>query len=703
MNRRPRLLRRAVALAAAAAAATASLSWSAPSATAATPQLVVEITGVEASGSRPSDHVTVTGRVSNPAGAQVYGLTMVIWRSRDPIGDLPSLHQVSVTTPPGVILPHWPEESYRVITGQNVAFAAGATAEFTVRARLADLGFDTAGRAYLVGARALGTSAGSTAVGKVGQGSTVVAVPGDPVPVTRLVMLTATPTKLTSGVFRNEDLAAELTGRLDALLTAAAAPGMSWLIDPALFDEITDLADGYQVRDGDDLLPGTGQPVAQAWLQRFEKLDRKAGARTLFGIPDLTGAAAAEDPEVLTRAIAATDQITGLADLPLLAWPTDGVHTEQVDAYLSGDTPLLATNPLGAGALQTSAGGRVVLAAAVTLPADPDDFAARQLTLAETVLAGEAGQLRVLRTSADLAADRATTTAWQVPRPLGVLLAGTAQPGNYAEAAPATLNPREFRKVADLEQSVTAYRQLAPNSAIPGEAAGLLTRAVSQAWIGRPRAHNGLLRELDGLIGPTALKSAFTLDASPRFVMSGRTSQFPLTVTNHLTESIRVKVQVDTDNSQRLRIPDTEVVTIPAGQSASITIRPEATANGVAIAQAWVATEGGRRVPPATEITIEMTELGFVGWVIVLASGSVVLGATALRIWQVRRKDSTQSEPPGTLPGGPDGTESGPIPAPGVGRHPSRRAPHPGDKRSTARVALAEPAVADEADGGGHG
>ncbi len=669
-------------------AAVASLTWSAPSATAATPQLVVEITGVEVTGSKPSDQVTVTGRVSNPAGAEVYGLTMVIWRSRDPIGDLPSLRQVTgAATPPGVILAQWPEESYRVITGQNIAFAPGSTAEFTVRARLADLGFDTAGRAYLVGARALGTSAGSAAVGRVGQGSTVVAVPGDPVPITRLVMLTTTPTKLTSGIFRNEDLAAELTGRLDALLTAAAEPGMSWLIDPALFDEVTDLADGYQVRDGDSLRPGTGQQVAKAWLQRFERLDRKAGARTLFGIPDLTGAAAAEDPEVLARARTATDQVAGLRGLPLLAWPTGGLYTEAVDAYLAGDTPLLATNPLGAGALQTSAGGRTVLASAVTLPS-PDDFGARQLALAETVLAGESGQLRVLREPADLDADRAITTAWQLPRPLDALLADASRPGSYQAITPVTLAPSEFRKVADLEQTVAAYRQLAPDSVIPDEAAALLTRAVAQPWIGQDAAHAALLREIDGLVGPAALKSAVTLDASPRFVMSARTSQFPLTVVNHLTEPIRVKVRVDTDNPQRLRIPDTEVVTIPAGQSASITIRPEATANGVAIAQAWVATVSGRRVSPSTEITVEMTELGFVGWVIVLASGSVVLGATALRIWQVRRKAGRTPATADATPA-PPSPEAEDLPS-DTERHPSRRAPAPGDERSAIGVALDE-------------
>ncbi|MGC3955154.1 MAG: DUF6049 family protein [Propionicimonas sp.] len=681
MNRRPGLLRRAVAVAAAAFVAMASLTWTAPAATAAEPRLAVEITGVTVSGNEPSDHVTVTGRVSNPSGAQVRGLWMAIWRSRDPIGDLVSLHQVTGTSvPPGVILPENKNGSYHQITDRNTLFPAGATTEFTVQASLADLGFDTLGKAYLVGARAVGTEAGNTSPSKVGQGQTVITLADTTVPVTRLVVLSATPTKLASGVFRNEDLVGELSGRLDQLLTAAGQPGNSWLIDPALYDEVTDLANGYQVRQGTTLKPGTGQQTASAWLRRFRQLDRAAGARTLFALPDLAGAAAADDPAVLARARTATAQVTDLDDLPLLVWPTAGDYSEAVDAYLGGETPLLAINPLGAGARQTAGTGRPVLAAAITLPANPGDFPERQLALAETLLAGEVGQLRVLREPIDLDADAATTADWQQPRRLDELLAAAGQPGGFAAAEPATLDRQHFKAVSALEQAVASYRQLAPDSVIPDEAAALLTRAVSQAWIGQDAARAGLLKDIDQLIGPTALKNAVELDASPRFVMSARTSQFPLTVSNHLAEAIQVKVQVTTDNPQRLRIPDSDVVTVPPGQSVSITIRPEATANGVAIAEARVATVEGTPlagVRPA-EITIEMTELGFVGWVIVIASGAVVLGATALRIWQVRRRSRPAADSPLPPPPAPSSIEGSP----------NHRGLAPGEKPSAIREAL---------------
>ena len=53
---------------------------------------------------------------------------------------------------------------------------------------------------------------------------------------------------------------------------------------------------------------------------------------------------------------------------------------------------------------------------------------------------------------------------------------------------------------------------------------------------------------------------------------------------------------------------------------------------------AHVVSESGRRVTPNTRITVDVTELGMIGWIIVIASGAVLVGATAWRIRQVRRR-----------------------------------------------------------------
>lgn len=621
-----------------------------PTAAAAEPLVTVELTSITMSGSTPADRIELRGRVSNPTGAQVFGLRVGMWRSRDPIDELAGVRQgVIDSSPRGFILENV-ATAYHTLLAQGEAFPAGATTDFAVTATLDQLGFDTADRAYLVGARALGTTDGGGAFGNVGQAVTVVAVPGkQTVPVTRVVVLTAPPTKLSADIFRNEDLLAALQGRLNTLLDAAGSPGMSWLIDPSLYDEVVDMADGYQVQTGDSLSPGTGQTVAAEWLARFRKLDQRAGGRTLFANPDLTGAALAGDPEVPTRAIAATEQVSQLDHLPLVAVPTGQVYAPP-DAALSeqlGDAPVLATNLVTAGALQAAPDGRSVLASAVSLGTDQPSFDGTQLVLAETLVAGAAGQVRVLAEPGDLIADRATTAAWMTSRLLGDLLAtGPAtRTAEFAEVTPMTLSAGQFRAVEELGKHFATYRELAPESTITKDTAAVLTRAAATAWIVDPEGQEGLLSAFDALVGPSAMARAVTLDASPRFVMSARSNQFPLTVTNHLTEPIKVKVVISTDNPQRLTIPETPVISIPAGQSQTVTVQPEAAANGVAIANARVVTQKGQRVTPDTRITVEMTELGFIGWVIVIASGLVVVGATVLRIRQVRRRTAAQPTP----------------------------------------------------------
>jgi hypothetical protein len=629
-------------------------------ATAATAPLSVEITSVSVTGTGPDATVQLQALVTNVSAAPVYGARVAAWRSRDPILDLAALRQVVSSPPPGVLLTG--EYQRDKITEENEPFPPGAARTVTVAATRAQLGFDTDDAAYVVGVRALGFDAGSGVYQSVGLGRTVVALQAATVPVTRLVVLSARPTKLTDNVFRNDDLAKELTGRLDALLTAAAVPGASWLIDPALLDEVTDLADGYQVRRAGELVAGDAGGVARAWLTRFAHLDRSNGARSLFANPDLAGAAAAGDPQVLSRALTAGAQVGSIHDLPLVVLPTGAVHTAELAAYLegSGARAVIATNAARAGAWQPSTGSPVL---AAQQPGSDAAFTALQrdqLAQAEAAIAGPSGQLRLIREPADIAVDAASTASWMSPRGLSELLAHSPD-GPVAELLPASvpiLDKAQFDGIAGLEQDFAAYGQLVPESTVTQEAAAVLTRAASTAWIADPSGFRGLLGALDNLVGPKALARAVTLDAAPRFVMSSHVNEFPVTLTNRLAETVQVLVVVDSENPQRLRVPATQLITIPPNQSQTVNIRPEASGNGVVRAEAFAATESGRRLTPPTPITIETTELGFIGWLIVLGSGAVLVLATTLRVVQVRRKGAAPPDP------GPSATTAPPATAP---------------------------------------
>ncbi|HSK34362.1 MAG TPA: DUF6049 family protein [Propionicimonas sp.] len=619
---------------------------------AATPQVTVTMTSISVSGTKPDDQVTLQGTVTNTGDIPAFGVQVLLWGSRDPIRDLATLRQAGLNaTGWGVRLPI-NSDHYAVITTSAVAFAPGASHQVELRATLAELGVDTRGAAYAFGADVIASTDNVGTYVTAGQLRTFIAVPGKrTVPVTSIVLLAANPTKLVDDLFRNDDLTAELSGRLENLLTAAARPGMSWLIDPALLDEVRDMSDGYQVQDGAKTVPGAGQQVAAAWLARFDKLDRHAGGRTMFASPDINPARLDDDQELVQRAALATEEVSRVADLPLIVVPAGHILPIATYDYLadSGAEAIIATNTAAAGALQSGTAEPRVLAtsAEVPGPAETPGVERRPLALAAAAIAGGKGQLRLLTSLSDVAEDEATSTSWMRRRDLGELLATEPRvKGALLTAAEAPgLGERQFDMVDRLTDEFDAYGDLVPDSALIGQADAATPRSTASAWIRDTTGFDDYSDGLSRLVGGSTVGRAVVLDASPRFLMSSRTNQFPVTVTNNLTERIRVQVVVRTDNPQRLTVPPSEVVTVDPGQSMTVNIRPEATANGLVIARAHVATADGHRVTPDTSITVEITDLGLVAWIIVTVSGLVLVAATVFRIRQVRRRTATTGTP----------------------------------------------------------
>jgi hypothetical protein len=617
-------------------------------------QVSFTLGSLKVSGYKPTDVVTLQGTVRNDGDVPAYGVQAILWRSRDEIRDLATLRQASSSTVLGSRLPISPDH-YVVVSTSSEGFAPGESQQVTLRATMAELGFDTRGVAFPLGADVIANADPGPVSDyhSVGQLRTFVAVPGrTKVPVTSIVLLTATPTKLVDNLFRNDSLAADLNGRLDLLLDAAARPGMGWLIDPALLDEVRDMADGYQVDAGGTVAPGAGQDAAKAWLAKFDALDDDNGGRTLFANPDVTGARAAKDVLAIVRSERAAATVSGLDDLPLVVVPGQtqvSAATYEFIAESSADA-VIVTNTTAAGALQSGLGGQPkVLGASAAVPGSPETppLQRRQFALATAVVAGAAGEVRLLRTPSDVEQDASAIGSWLVRRSLGELLESTPSVSRLGlvTAKPARLDADAFAELHRLDSDFTAYAELAPASLLTAQSDAAVSRATSSSWIGDDKGFDAQLDGLDKLVGLPSLGRSVTLYASPRFVMSSRANQFPVTVTNKLTEEIRVKVVIDTENRNRLNVPDTEVVEVEPGQSVTMNIRPEASSNGLVAARAHIATASGRRIGPDIAITVEVTDLGVVAWIIVGASGLVLLGATAWRIRQVRRRTAVAETP----------------------------------------------------------
>ncbi len=102
-----------------------------------------------------------------------------------------------------------------------------------------------------------------------------------------LVRLTSTLHQNFTGEFRNDDLAQELTpsGRLGQLVFITPNKSRTWVVDPALIDEVVAMSGDYKLAIA---APPAGKEIAGAWLEQLKKVT--AGNEVIalaYGNPDV--------------------------------------------------------------------------------------------------------------------------------------------------------------------------------------------------------------------------------------------------------------------------------------------------------------------------------------------------------------------------------------------------------------------------------
>ena len=120
----------------------------------------------------------------------------------------------------------------------------------------------------------------------------VAAVP-TPAQADTLITLSKPSFRLADGRFLNNDLASLLAtdAELDTVLAKPIRGSRTWLIDPALFEEIADLGDGYVYLDAEGNEVTIDElPAAQQWLSLFTfvvpRLDPLRAGLTKTGSPN---------------------------------------------------------------------------------------------------------------------------------------------------------------------------------------------------------------------------------------------------------------------------------------------------------------------------------------------------------------------------------------------------------------------------------
>lgn len=627
------------------------------------PLVTVSLSEVRAAGTKPTDEVVLRGVVTNTGKQTIYSVQALIWRTRDPITE-PELFLAAldsqVSSPYGERLAARAGNFYR-ITQPGQAFAAGASAPFEVRATRAELDLPSSGAVYLVGVHVRASLDESSNYQTVGRSRTFLPAPattGTSGQVATLIVLTSRPSQLRPGLFADDHLAAELTGSLSTLLTTAANPAFSWVIDPALYAAVLDMADGYRVQSGSGTpTPGTGEAAAAKWLQAFSALPTRNGYRSLFALPDVTAAAHAGDTHVLSRALDAARSVDGLADLPLLVLPGGGRGDAATLAYAErcGAVGLLSALPVSDYSLLAGAGKLPIVRSSAMFnhagpgPAPDNDFIhTRQRLEAEALVLGSAGQpqVRVVWDVDDLAVDAASASNWLKRVGLADVLAGTPHQWTptYAADPGGSLPPAYLSRLGRLEADFAAYAELSPTSEFPAQGNAILSRAASVTFDGATAPATAYVNAAAGPVDRILGGAHIQLHAAPRFWMSASANEFPVTVTNELDEPVAVRVAFTSSNPLRLDVPDSDLIVVGAGESRTVNVRPVANGNGVVPVAAHLETSKGRTIGPEITIIIETSQVGAIGWTIVIASAVVLVASTA---WQIRRnrRDRAREKP----------------------------------------------------------
>lgn len=592
----------------------------------------VEITSVSSPTldvSDPDQVVELSGTLTNTSTVPVTWLEVEFWRLTSPISTPSALTDLT-TNPqllpfPGRLFDE--DRGNRHVLRLTDQFGPGEREQFTVRATLGDLGFVDGDVAYLVGVQARGLPADGP---KRTLGRDQIAMPAttDPVDSSALVMLTATPSWLPDGPFLDDSLLDDLDGRLDTLLASAERPEVTAAIDPSLYEAVQRLTRPHLV--GDSERPGSG--IALRWLDRVDALADDGRLWILpYGNPDLVRAdASGMLHQVLTWA---RDSVPGdLARLPTVAVLDDDSDNDLITRIAEFDT-IVVRNSTG-----TSPGPPTILGAAAQGPwtsLSGDIRHARRI--AEELLSARPPLYLIDTPEAAVADAEADAGRRHVP-----IQGEPAEPLTLPQA-PA---PAPWTDVTAALGEVSAHHSFVADltgQELPDDHGRLGALAFSEGFASESAAAS----YVRAAAPPRLDTSLIELRAAQSFVMGARENTFPVTFTNGLAIPVQVQLRFRSESPQRINVPPTELITVEPGQSATIEITPQATANGVTLVHAQAVTAAGVPLGGSQVIEITATDLGRVGWLIILVSGAVVVGGTAWRIRAVRSQRAEEERESG--------------------------------------------------------
>lgn len=595
--------------------------------------------------------ISLAGTLANTSGSNLSTVQAYVWRDTNRLNSTSDVASYLSSPDDQPIGTRWVNDQgtgwVAITTAQQPTLQPGQSASFVLSTTLGELGLRGPG-VYPIGVqiRAQNPDGSNATVGRARTMITVLASKGTTA-YTPLVLLTAPPTFLGGTTFKNLDLVTDLSTRLTPLLNRARQANTTVLIDPALVDEVTALTAPFTVANASTQTPTPTQQAAiaktaSAWLAELQTVLKTHDAyRLTYGNADLSVPVANNDTDALNRIRDALTSVNITASLPLLILARGSITPEFLAAikFLDADVVLGDSAPDGVDqssgmtlrrlASNLSAGGpgpaprntlsqQVAtaiarahvspqpLAVALSSTADLTLDAALRLALTASPLVS--AQNRVTLESSPLTPDR----TWEAARN-----AATKQFGAWGDLT----NQRPGARVR--------LNQALARSLAQGQSAAQRTAFVNQAV---------------GVIGNVlGGKLLYARLSPPDFVLSSQSNELPASVTNKLDSAVTVRLAFTSENPQRISIPQTELVTIPPGETVTVHFAPHAYTNGSVTAWAQLQTPSGRAIGDPIKVTISATSFGEIGWIIIIVSGVIFLGATALRVRQVQKDRAANS------------------------------------------------------------
>jgi len=589
--------------------------------------------------------VTLSGTVTSTGTDPLYQVRVVLWRDRTPLTTHDQLDEALAADPDLDTGDRM--DSTTIVCSGTTPFNPGESAPFTVAATWDEMGIDADG-VYLVGVHVRATSVSWGSLVTIGRGRTLVTVANNlSAQAATVVMLTSPPSLIHDDVFIDDHLADELLGRLGALLDLARQPGISWVVDPALIDEISRMAQGYEVlaapsdrtpvtSSGTVTTPGVGKTQATTWLATFRTLNQAQGYRLPWGNPDLALASSTGE-DLVSPSQEGDLPMNDLEGLPLVVRAGNGqaddsflstIERLQPDIVLA-DTRSSAILPSGAVLLDTMA---------VPFPGGPGPDADTPLQQQLRALAEDATSGTVIRVvSTEEEADLATqpVPSWVSPTLLGAIQSQDEWTTDLSQGTPAgPLSPAALDGVRAVQTSVDTYSSLtADRNAATSLTAPAMARLASGSWSGDDPAatYSGDVSQWI-----SSMLAQVSLTATPEVSLTSHTASFPATVSNKLDVPVTVSISTQTvpvgHSPANLTIPITEVVTIQPGDKMPILLSPTVVRDGDADAILTLTTQDGYVLDSTATVRIHATSSSWMGWVVVGTAAILFMVGTFLRV-----------------------------------------------------------------------